>query len=120
MAEDGWIPRRYPLRELADAGYPERTRQNVIESDGTLIVFSRTFDGGTALTATLCKAERRPVCLLDAAVLTAADARQHTTEFIQNNAIKVLNVAGPRASKWPEGHAYVYELISAVLTTLAG
>jgi len=111
---------RYPLRELADAGYPQRTRQNVVDSDGTLIVFSHAFDGGTGLTATLCEAERRPVCLLDAALLTAADARQHTAQFIGDNEIKVLNVAGPRASKWPEGHAYAYELISAVLTMLTG
>jgi Circularly permutated YpsA SLOG family len=38
-AEDGPIPQRYPLMPLSGAGYGQRTRQNVIDSDGTAILF---------------------------------------------------------------------------------
>ena len=37
-AEDGKIPDRYPLVELKDAGYDERTEANVLDSDATLIL----------------------------------------------------------------------------------
>jgi hypothetical protein len=37
-AEDGSIPGRYPLTPLPGGGYRERTRQNVIDSDGTATV----------------------------------------------------------------------------------
>ena len=36
-AEDGPIRGRYPVVELPGAGYRKRTRQNVIDSDGTLV-----------------------------------------------------------------------------------
>ena len=39
-AEDGRLPDRYQLQEMPTPSYPERTEQNVIDSDGTLI-FSR-------------------------------------------------------------------------------
>ena len=32
----------------------------------------------------------------------------------------VLNVAGPRASQWPEGHALTYQIISAILRRMSG
>ena len=37
-AEDGRIPARYPLEELSSPHYQVRTRRNVEESDGTLII----------------------------------------------------------------------------------
>ena len=39
MAEDGVIPERYPLTPLLRGGYRERTRQNVVDSDGTAIIY---------------------------------------------------------------------------------
>src|SRR5579862_7217711 len=45
-AEDGVIPATYPLTPLPGGGLRERTRQNVIDSDGTLIVCDGTLTGG--------------------------------------------------------------------------
>jgi Circularly permutated YpsA SLOG family len=50
MAEDGVIPERYPLVALPKGGYRQRTRQNVIDSDGTAIIYDETLKGGTRLT----------------------------------------------------------------------
>ena len=37
-AEDGVVPEKYTaMQELARGGYPKRTEQNVIDSDGTVI-----------------------------------------------------------------------------------
>ncbi len=45
-AEDGVIPATYPLTPLPDGDLRERTRQNVIDSDGTLIVSDTRLTGG--------------------------------------------------------------------------
>ena len=37
-AEDGPVSKRYRLQELASPNYRDRTRKNILESDGTLIV----------------------------------------------------------------------------------
>ena len=38
LAEDGEIPARYRMAELAGAGYEKRTLKNVLDSDGTAIL----------------------------------------------------------------------------------
>jgi hypothetical protein len=45
-AEDGVIGEKYPLVVLKGAGYLERTRKNVEDSDGTLILFTGVLSGG--------------------------------------------------------------------------
>ena len=39
LAENGVIPKRYPLRELPGGDYAARTLKNVRDSDGTAIFF---------------------------------------------------------------------------------
>src|ERR1700727_1579159 len=59
-AEDGPIPAHYPLKLLALGGYSERTRQNVLDSDGTAIMYRSTLTGGTLLTRNLCRRAGKP------------------------------------------------------------
>ena len=120
LAEDGTVPARYPVRDLPGAGYAERTLENVIDSDGTLIVHENQFDGGTKLTAALCAKHARPLLSLDLAAMTPAQAAEQLLEFIRVHGIAVLNVAGPRASKWPQGQARARSVIAAVLDTIGG
>ncbi|MEZ6054758.1 MAG: putative molybdenum carrier protein, partial [Planctomycetaceae bacterium] len=49
-AEDGPIDERYPLKETESAKYDVRTRRNVRDSDGTLVLTVGDPIGGTALT----------------------------------------------------------------------
>jgi hypothetical protein len=50
LAEDGIIPDKYPVKALAKSGYLQRTEQNVIDSDGTLIIYFDNLSGGTEQT----------------------------------------------------------------------
>ncbi|MFW5955765.1 MAG: putative molybdenum carrier protein, partial [Rhodothermales bacterium] len=59
-AEDGPIDRSYPLKETEDADYATRTRKNVVDSDGTLIVSPGPLSGGTKLTRELAEGYGRP------------------------------------------------------------
>lgn len=120
LAEDGVVPDRYPVRELPDAGYAERTLKNVIDSDGTLIVYENRYDGGTELTAELCAEHERPLLCFDLAKVTPENAGRQVVEFVRDHGIAVLNVAGPRASKWPQGEDRARQVIAAALAAIAG
>ena len=111
-AEDGRIPDRYHLIETASADPAERTEQNVLESDGTLLVTRGPATGGSALTAALAARHRRPFLHvdldrdLDLGVVgdrtgngePAGRCAEVIREWLGTWGIEVLNVAGPRAS----------------------
>jgi len=105
-AEDGPIPARYPLTPLARGGYRERTRQNVLDSDGTAILFHGVLTGGTLLTLNLCKREGRPHVVIDASKTSASGAADEIARFVEEQDVRVLNVAGPRASGWKQGYGF--------------
>ena len=50
IAEDGPLPEIYRLQEMPTDSYEARTEQNVLDSDGTLIVARGKLTGGTDYT----------------------------------------------------------------------
>lgn len=97
-AEDGAVPPRYLLRETPSDGYEQRTRWNVRDSDGTLIVTAGDPTGGTALTIEVAREWGRPLLVLD----INGGARVEDIEgWLHVHRIRTLNVAGPRESQIP-------------------
>lgn len=115
IAEDGPIAARYPLRELPGSGYEKRTLQNVLDSDGTAILYFGELEGGTRLTMEYCVEHGKPCELLNAERLSPAEAARELSAFVAGSGIAKLNVAGPRASKWPQAHAYAYATVKEML-----
>lgn len=115
LAEDGIIDARYPLRQLPGGGYLERTRRNVLDSDGTLAVTYGPASGGTAATIECCREFGRPLLVVDATVTDPTTAAGQVAGFLDRESIRRLNVAGPRASGEPGAYAYAYALVCAVL-----
>ena len=99
----------------ADLRAPERSRQNVIDSDGTAILFTGSFKGGTKLTRDLCIRHRKAFVVLDAAQISADRAVAAILRFIAENEISILNVVGPREHLWSEGHAFARAVIEGVI-----
>ncbi len=66
-AEDGVIPESYPVQELKGGGYRKRTRKNVQDSDGTVIIYFGQLIGGTEQTLRYCLDEKKPYLLLNIA-----------------------------------------------------
>lgn len=95
LAEDGPIPDRYPLEEMSTVDYSARTEQNVIDSDGTLILHTGRILGGTALTRRYARRHRKPLRIVD---LTSAEPPENVVAWIREQRIECLNVAGPRES----------------------
>ena len=117
-AEDGIIPEIYPLTELDSTVYSDRTRQNVIDSDATLIIHFGQLAGGTAFTQRCCVKEEKPYLVLDAAGDEQSVLAQQILDFIRQNKVQVLNVAGPRASKVPVAQQQTRLLLTQVLKCL--
>jgi predicted Rossmann fold nucleotide-binding protein DprA/Smf involved in DNA uptake len=114
-AEDGVIPAKYPLTEFDSTIYSDRTRQNVVDSDATLIIHFGQLEGGTAFTRQCCLDENRPFLVLDASESDESLHVQQVLDFIHENSAQVLNVAGPRASKVPTAHDFTLRLLVTAL-----
>ncbi|MBN2398303.1 MAG: putative molybdenum carrier protein [Deltaproteobacteria bacterium] len=112
--EGGFLPARYHMREMPTADYAARTERNVLDSDGTLIVSHGSLDGGSALTEAFAEQHGRPHIHLDMDRLPVREAADALKRWISDNAIRVLNVAGPRESRDPD----IYRVTAAVLETL--
>ncbi len=117
-AEDGRIPRQYKLKEMPQRDYALRTEQNVVDSDGTLILHRGPMTGGTELTRRLAAKHRRTCLCIDlqpmqfpereqpdvdteALINNLAIAIEQLLRWLETEPIQVLNVAGPRESSAP-------------------
>jgi hypothetical protein len=100
LAEDGTIPKRYPVTELANAGYAERTARNVADSDGTLIISNGLPLGGTGETVDRCIEMRKPHLIIDSARRSVQETIEVAAEFVTNLSFRVAQTTpvrlGPR------------------------
>ena len=108
IAEDGVLDSRYPLQETESSDYAQRTRFNVRDADGTLIIASDYLSGGTALTKKFALQLERPLLLINpenpGALITIRD-------WLCVHEIKTLNVAGPRGRNRPEIYKNTFDLL---------
>lgn len=116
LDEFGRIPDRYPLRELEQGSFSERTLQNVKDSDGTIIICSGELRGGTQFTIECCRQLQRPHKVMDAAKTSAEHAAQAIADFVREHKIDILNVAGPRQSDWPGGYEFAVRALEIFLS----
>jgi hypothetical protein len=132
MTADGpapWLKTKFNLRECPKPGYPPRTALNVSDSDGT-VRFAHNF-GSTGERCTLNAITKFKKPYLDIHVevqirrmcceYVIAHAVDELIEFIRENNVKVLNVAGNREPK--NGEAFttvVTEFLMLSFTAFKG
>ena len=114
-AEDGQLASRYLLRETTSAGYPQRTGWNVRDSDATLILARGELRGGSALTAALARRAAKPCLVVDLTRDGGVRAVAEAVAWLRANAVRVLNVAGPRESESPGIHAQAIAFVRELL-----
>jgi hypothetical protein len=116
LAEDGVIPERYPLEEISGGTAADRTAANVATADGTVIFHSGVpLRGGTKWTAECAAEKTRPLLLIDAVELDPAAAIESLGQFVRQKQVRILNVAGPRASEWPGGYDFAAGVLKRFL-----
>jgi len=113
LAEDGRIDSKYPLAETKTSLYAERTRLNVKDGDGTLIIFSDEMGNGTIFTAEYARQIKKPLL-----IIKTGDHDLKTTiwQWIEKHKIKVLNIAGPRESISPGIYLKTLEILKKVFS----
>jgi GT2 family glycosyltransferase len=118
QAEDGIIPEKYPLTEIPDGTADDRTARNVAEADGTVIFHcGLPLRGGTRFTAECALKMAKPHLLIDAKEIDPAAGATKLEQFVRENQIAVLNLAGPRASEWPEGYQFALDTLNKFFHT---
>ena len=111
MTEAGVLDARYHLVETLESGYLPRTERNVAEADGTVIFsLSPVLTGGSLRTKMFAKTHHKPCAHIHPGLPHPEDALRR---FVDEQRIKVLNVAGPRGSKEPGVHAFVMRVLDA-------
>jgi hypothetical protein len=111
-ADDGRIPERYPLKETADMDHTVRTENNVRDSDGTLTLYRGSLQGGTAYAVAMARHFRRPVLAVN---LDEPPDVHDIADWIDDNNIRVLHIAGQRESSSPGIYEAARRLIREIL-----
>ena len=110
-ASDGALSLKYQLRETESAGYRQRTKLNVQDSDATLIFNVGGLDGGSLQTLLFAERMAKPhlVIQLDQGIPDELAAR--ITEWLIAGRFNTLNVAGPREEKRPGIYALTRSML---------
>ena len=115
LTEEGTLDTKYQLKEMSGASYNQRTEQNVIDSDGTLIISHGSLSGGSEYTREMAVRHGRPCLHINLNSAVHFQAAQQIQSWIRANDIKVLNVAGPRASKDPDIYTATVDILETAL-----
>ncbi|MGH7457698.1 MAG: putative molybdenum carrier protein [Longimicrobiaceae bacterium] len=113
-AEDGAIPERYPLQETPSSRPGQRTEWNVRDSNATLILCpdEPVPGSGTAYTVKMAKKHGRPYLLADPDDPAAVE---RVRDWLEEQRVNVLNLAGPRESQSPGIGARTREFLIGLL-----
>jgi len=114
--EDGSLPLKYHLQEMPTRDYAMRTLQNVLDSDGTVIVSHGFLTGGSALTREFALKYKKSWLHIDLNALSLPDAAHTLLHWLEEKEIRVLNIAGPKAGKDPKIYQAVLRLLQEALT----
>ena len=115
LAEDGLISEKYPLVETKSRRYSQRTRCNVRDSDGTLILTVGESAAGTALTVDIARELPRPLLVVD---LSQRPEIRSVVNWVFANKISALNIAGPRESAHPGVYDSATRFLTAALSAV--
>lgn len=116
VATGGWAPKGWRtvsgsrpelanlgLQEHHSEGYPARTKLNVKESDGTIIIAMDPNSPGSRITLEFCKKFNKPYLIVAGEIKESMFA--YILEWVKKYNIETLNIAGNRDYK-PKGKNY--------------
>ena len=100
---------------MATKSYPKRTEKNVVDSDGTVIFSHGKLTGGSLFTEKKAVEHGKPVIHLDMAKVSVEEAAGLLRDFIRENGVEILNVAGSRGSKDPEIYGKTFRVMEGCI-----
>lgn len=97
--QSGILPGKYQLKELPTAGYKQRIEQNVIDSDGTVIISHGEPTGGAEYSRKMTDKHHRACLHVDLKENSTFVIASKINKWVLENNIEVLNVTGSRVSE---------------------
>ena len=116
--EKGPLPEIYKLKEMPTDSYETRTEQNVLDSDGTLIIGRDKLTGGSDYTRKMTLKHKKQLLGIDLNLMGPFEAASLAASWIKMQHVKVLNVAGPRASEDRQIYSDVVIILEQVVQIL--
>jgi hypothetical protein len=113
--ENGVLPLRYQMEEMKTGLYSRRTRQNVLDSDGSVIFFYEKLSGGTKYTWKMARKHKKPFILINLSEVPGFLAVSVIWSWICEYPVSVVNIAGPRSRKSPK----VYDAVKFIVGCVA-
>lgn len=98
LAEDGPIDPYFPLKESKSSKYIVRTKLNVDEAEGTLILYTNKLGKGSKYTAKYAALRLKHLLMIN---ITEPDQMEKVRGWLARYQIETLNIAGPRESSNP-------------------
>ena len=86
---------------------------NVIDSDATLIVYIENMDTGTLTTKDFAFEHRKPLFIWKIGKINNV---LQFLKWFHNNQVRVLNIAGPKASNTPDIYGETLEVLNVLLS----
>lgn len=111
--QSGTLPDKYKLQEMPTASYIKRIEQNVINSDGTLIISHGRLTGGSDHSRKMVLKHKRQLLHIDLLQIEALQAAKLIDSWISLHQIKILNVTGPRASEDPKIYKATMDILES-------
>jgi hypothetical protein len=115
LTESGLLSDKYQLKEMATDSYHVCEAQNIIDSNGTLIISNGPISGGSKNTLKMALNHNRPCLHIDLDENDAFDAAKLVNQWITKYNIETLNVAGSKAKEDPYIYQSTMHLITSVL-----
>jgi hypothetical protein len=97
--QSGTLPDKYYLKEMFVSGYKERIEENVIKSDGTVIISHGDLSGGADYSQRMTEKHNRSCLHIDLSRTPSFMASSEINTWIIENDIEIMNVTGSRASE---------------------
>lgn len=116
LAEDGLLDKQYQLVEIEHGSYRQRTKRNVLDSDGTLILNLGELQGGTLQTVRFADRHNKPYWLVQLEKTFDDHEFAEIANWLLSNEIKTLNIAGPRETKSPNIYIASYKFLTALFS----
>lgn len=126
----GWIPQgrktekgplseTYRMQEMPTESYETCIEQNVLDSDGTLIIARGRVIEVTDYTRKMTLKHKKQLLGIDLNLTGHFDAASLAASWIKLQRVQVLNVAGPRASEDPQIYSDVVIILDKVVRIFA-
>jgi hypothetical protein len=101
LAEDGPIDKQFDLKETDSAQYWVRTERNVLEAEGTLILYRGKLTRGSSLTRKYAQRHGKTYRCVQLRPGNERRLISSLRSWLCKREIKTLNIAGPRESTAP-------------------